>query len=323
VNNVRIGGWNPTVVNRNWARPNIGVATNRVTNVNVNRTTINPIRMGGRGVTAYSSRNIVNMARLYNRPWGHRYPWYHGGWRGWNYWPSFWGGWGAGYGTGFALGEMSDIGYVGPTIVYDNPYYVPVPVGVPVAPVVIQESNTYVVPPALDYSRPIQVPSAQQVNQTDSDLATQSKQQMDLAVAAFKGGDYATAMRECDQAIELLPGDTNLHEFRALCQFARKKYKDAAGTLYAVLAAGPGWDWATLSSFYPNEEAYTRQLRALEGFARANPKDASAHFVLAYQYLVLNQPAAAIDQLAEVVKLQPNDKVSSGLLDALRKGQSK
>jgi tetratricopeptide (TPR) repeat protein len=261
----------------------------------------------------------VNTARFYNRPWGHYYPWYHGGWR---YWPSFWGGWAWGYGLGFALGSAADLGYAGPTVVYDNPYYVPVPVDVPAAPVVIQESNTYVVPQPLDYSRPIQVPTAQQASQTDGDLAKESKQKMDQAVAAFKSGDYAKAMRECDEAIQLLPGDTNLHEFRALVQFAQKKYKDAAGTLYAVLAAGPGWDWNTLSSFYNTEDTYTRQLRALEGFVRDHPKDTAAHFVLAYKYLVLDQRYAAKDQLAEVVKFQPQDKVSAGLLDALEKDQA-
>lgn len=340
INSTRIGGWTPTVINRGWDRPNIGIANTRVTNVNVNRgiaafnrpairppfVGTGPVRIGGgivgnrfANINAYSSRNIVNTARFYNRPWGRYYPWYHGGWRGWNYWPSFWGGWGWGYGMGFGPGA-ADLGYGGPTIVYENPYYVPVPVAVPTTPVVVQESNTYVVPQPLDYSRPIQVPTAQQAaSKTDDDLAKESKQQMDPAVAAFKAGDYAKAMRECDDAIKLLPGDTNLHEFRALVQFAQKKYKDAAGTLYAVLAAGPGWDWNTLSTFYTKEDTYTRQLRDLESTVRDHPKDAAAHFVLAYHYLVLDQRSAAKDQLAEVVKLQPKDKVSAGLLDALDK----
>ncbi|MFO0844093.1 MAG: hypothetical protein U0797_17115 [Gemmataceae bacterium] len=338
INATRIGGWSPTVVNRGWARPSIGIAGNRITNVNVIARPVirppvvgpGPVRIGGGNVinnrftniNAYSARNLVNTARFYNRPWGRYYPWYHGGWHGWRYWPSFWGGWAWGWGLGFALGSAADVAYAGPTIVYDNPYYVPVPVPAATAspPVVIQESNTYVVPQPLDYSRPIQVPTEQQASQADDELAKESRRKMDQAVAAFKAGDYPQAMRECDEAVKLLPGDTNLHEFRALVQFAQKKYKDAAGTLYAVLAAGPGWDWNTLSSFYHSEDAYTRQLRALEGFARDHPADAAGHFVLAYHYLVLDQRAAARDQLAEVVKLQPKDKVSAGLLDALDKG---
>ncbi len=44
-----------------------------------------------------------------------------------------------------------------------------------------------------------------------------------------------------------MPNDAALHEFRALVLFALQRYDDAAAALYAVLTAGPGWDWATLS----------------------------------------------------------------------------
>ena len=77
-----------------------------------------------------------------------------------------------------------------------------------------------------------------------------AKQYMDKAVLAFQKGDYAGAQSQCDEAIRLVPGNANMQEFRALCQFAQGKHKDAAATLYAVLAGGPGWDWKTLSLFY-------------------------------------------------------------------------
>jgi hypothetical protein len=99
--------------------------------------------------------------------------------------------------------------------------------------------------------------------------------------------------------------------------FAQGRYKDAAATLYAVLAAGPGWDWETMRGLYPDEETYTRQLRTLEEYVRKNPAAGYARFVLAYQYLVLGAKDAAVKQLREVVRVEPQDKLSAALLDAL------
>ena len=65
-----------------------------------------------------------------------------------------------------------------------------------------------------------------------------------------------------DHAIKLLPSDATMHEFRALVLFAEGKYHEAAEGIYAVLSMGPGWTWDTMMSLYPNEETYTRQLRA-------------------------------------------------------------
>ncbi|MFO0879943.1 MAG: tetratricopeptide repeat protein [Gemmataceae bacterium] len=320
-------GWRPTVARNNWVRPPVNSVANRAafnrTPVNINNRIVTTPRVAG---LVAPSRNLVNTARFYNRPWGHYYPWYHGGWHGWGYWPRFWGGWGAGYGLGFstgmALGATSSVLYDGSAIAYANPYYVPVPVPVevPAQPVVI-DSNTYVTPNELDYSRPIQVPTSMDVERTDSDVVTAAKDQMTVASGAFRRGDYAEAQRDCERAIHLLPSDTNLHEFRALCQFAQGKYADCAATLYAVLADGPGWDWNTLSSFYPDSETYTRHLRALEGYVRDNPRDPRGHFVLAYQYLVLDDRDVAMQQLREVIKLQPKDRISVGILEALQKDQ--
>jgi tetratricopeptide (TPR) repeat protein len=148
-----------------------------------------------------------------------------------------------------------------------------------------------------------------------------AKQCMEKAVLAFQKGDYAEAQSQCEQAIRLVPGNADVSQFFALCQFAQGKYKDAAGTLYKVLAAGPGWDWNTLNSFYENAESYTKQLRVLEKFVRDHGQDATGRFVLAYHYLVIDERDAAAAQLQEIVKLQPRDKVSAGILKALEKAK--
>jgi len=121
-----------------------------------------------------------------------------------------------------------------------------------------------------------------------------------------------------------LPNDAALHEFRALCLFALKQYDQAAGTLYAVLSAGPGWDWTTLIGLYPSVDVYTAQVHALEDYRNEHPDAAPPRFVLGYHYLTQGHTEAAVGELKEVVKLQPGDQLSSQLITQLSgdKGQA-
>jgi hypothetical protein len=118
----------------------------------------------------------------------------------------------------------------------------------------------------------------------------------------------------------LLPSDATLHEFRGLTLFAQQKYKDAAAAMYAVLAAGPGWNWETMRALYARADTYTKQLRALEAYTGEHPDEAYAHFLQAYHYLVLGSKDAAVNQLKEAAQLQPEDKLSAALVKALTTG---
>jgi tetratricopeptide (TPR) repeat protein len=104
--------------------------------------------------------------------------------------------------------------------------------------------------------------------------------------------------------------------------FARQRYQEATATIYDVLAVGPGWDWATLQSFYADVSTYTKQLRALEEFARANPNDAASRFLLAYHYLCIEDPNAARRMLKSVIALQPKDQLAAHLLGMLEGNSS-
>jgi len=140
---------------------------------------------------------------------------------------------------------------------------------------------------------------------------------LDQARDAFMSGDYAKAGAEVDLAIKEQPTDAALHEFRALVYFAVGDYKKAAATLYAVLSAGPGWDWTTMSSLYPGVDVYTGQLRALEGYVKQNPDAPDGHFVLAYHYITGTHNDAAIRQLQDVARLQPTDQLAVQLIKGL------
>jgi len=141
----------------------------------------------------------------------------------------------------------------------------------------------------------------------------------DQARDAFKSGDYAKALTLADQAVKAVAGDSAIHEFRGQVLIALGKYDDAAAALYGVLSVGPGWDWTTLISLYPDVETYTAQLRALEQSVRRDPESAAPRFVLAYLYLTEGQNSAAEGQLKAITQLQPGDRVSAQLLESLSK----
>ncbi len=178
-------------------------------------------------------------------------------------------------------------------------------------------SPTVVVQPVLDYSKPIAVPTATEVSNTDDAVVDDSMDSFKQARSYFMDGKYVEATREAERALKLLPGDRTIHEFRALCLFARKKYPEAAAALYAVLAAGPGWDWKTMSALYPDNDTYTAQLRALEQYVKDNPKDPQGRFLLGYHYTVIDERDAAAEQFGYAAKLQPKDKLSAQLAQAL------
>lgn len=149
------------------------------------------------------------------------------------------------------------------------------------------------------------------------DVSSPALKSFDKARQSFYMGDYQSALDNVDAAIKDMPRDAVLHEFRALTLFAMGQYQDAAATLYAVLAAGPGWDWTTMIGLYPDVETYTKQLRALESFKRANAQDPAARLVLSYHYLTAGYDDEAKDEVDALVKLTPQDKVAQSLLAQL------
>jgi tetratricopeptide (TPR) repeat protein len=164
-----------------------------------------------------------------------------------------------------------------------------------------------------DYSRPLDLTSIPPVPEgTEQDDST-----FLAAREAYQAGNFARALSLTDLALQPYPNDPVLHEFRALCLFALGRYDEAAAVLYAVLTAGPGWDWATMIGLYSDADTYTRQLRVLEAAIRANPAVASTRFVLAYHYLVQEYLEQARQQFEQVVQLQPKDELAAQFVKLL------
>ena len=139
----------------------------------------------------------------------------------------------------------------------------------------------------------------------------------DSARDAFRKGDYKAALAQVDRAIQKLPSDAVLHEFRGLCLFALRQYREAAASIYAVLSVGPGWDWTTMSGLYPSVDVYTEQLRALETYSKQHADASDARFLLAYHYLTAGHTDAASAELKKVVALNPKDELSAQLLKSM------
>jgi tetratricopeptide (TPR) repeat protein len=209
---------------------------------------------------------------------------------------------------------------------YVNPYY-----AVPATTVAVPTAQ--VAP--YDYSQPVIVnnyvttENTSQGSQADSSAtggastATQTQEtnpafkKFDDGLALFKTGKYSDSLGSFTSALKDMPGDPVIHEVRALTLFATGDYGQAAAALNSLLASAPGMDWTTLSGLYGNVDDYTGQLRKLEAHCKANPKDAAAHFVLAYHYLVIGSKDSAISALKVVVANQPQDVTAKRMLDAL------
>jgi tetratricopeptide (TPR) repeat protein len=246
--------------------------------------------------------------------WNNAYAGYHGGWvHGyWNgHYPGWgWGGYGLGVATGLAAWGLGSALYSGWGYSdYYNPYYdaqmlASQPVAVAQAP--------------YDYAQPIDTTAAE----PESSVADAALGTFDQARESFRTGDYAKALDLTNQALKSIPNDATIHQFRALCLFALKRYDEAAAALYAVLSVSPGWDWTTMISLYSDASVYTEQLRALESAIAANRQSASARFVLAYHYMTQGNNDDAAQQFKAVAQLLPKDKLTAQLLQAMTKTQA-
>ncbi len=328
-NGNNINGGNTYITNVNKNRKNTHL--NRPATLPADRRNWDSNRWGGnRGVWGNNNNvniNVSNNFRYNNnysyRPnyWGARpwwgastcHTWHHGHWNyGYNshYYNRYSyyhndSNFASGFMWGIAvwsLGNMVyDMGYQS----YRNPYQAP--------PVQSYSSKT-----TINYTQPVSVTAAANPpgDEAATELAeTKSAEATVSSRAAFKSGDYVSALKSADEAIAYAPGDVTLHEYRALVLFALGRYSDAAGVLNPVLASGPGWGWDTMVGFYDSAVTYTSQLRKLEGYVRGRMDAADGHFLLGYHYLVCGYMDKAYDQFETTTKLQPADSISRQLRD--------
>lgn len=295
---------------------NLGPHSFNNNNINVNRNAF--IHNGGNFNNNWNHWTNHNWANHYAYRSGYYGNWYHGAWNG--HWGSPWGyyrpwGWGFGaYGAGFLTASMLSAmspyswGYYN----YYNPYW---------------NSAGYVATPYINYGTPLVstipydpnavVDPNANVAPTLTDTQQQALDAFADARQLFQQENYAGALTAVNSALQLTPNDPVMHEFRALCLYARGEYQPAAAAIYAVLSTSPGMDWTTVAGLYPNIDDYTQQLRALEAYTLAHPKEPEAQFLLGYHYMIEGHTDAAAQEMKAVVALQPNNQLADQLLKAL------
>lgn len=241
---------------------------------------------------------------------GHYGDWYHGccsgNWypgSGWNY---MWDNFPVASAFGLTAWGVNRLAYGFGYVTYANPYYA---------------AGGY------DYSQPLVVysnPTTVNVGSTSPEAAPAEAtapvpdepgmQAFNDARTAFFEGNSEKALSLLDTTLKTMPNDTVVHEFRSLVLFSLQKYPESAAAIYAVLAAGPGWDWTTMIGLYGSADRYTQQLRALEAFAKANPRSSDARFLLGYHYLTAGHTTTANQQFQLASELLPGDKLLTQLV---------
>ncbi len=231
----------------------------------------------------------------------------YGGWYGgyapgyWNRWDHLWDNYPVASAVGLTWWGANSLGYMFGCSDYYNPYY--------------EESMP------VYYTEPVvtlPLGSAQEsAPETASNLppgvSPEAVAKFDQAREVFLEGKYNDALKLADESIAKMPRDAVLHEFRSLVLFALGRYAESAAAIHPVLDVGPGWDWKTMSSLYPDTATYTAQLRALEE-ARGKEKTADLYFLAGYHYLTLGHPDTALEQFQKALELKPKDAVAAALV---------
>lgn len=259
---------------------------------------------------AFGYAGYSGPAGHWSRNWG---GWYNGYAPAWGYgrWNYLWDQYPVAMGFGATMWGINAVNYAFGLGGYYNPYYT--------QPVYVGDTQiTYNQPIVGDPSYDTQAAQLASVN-TGADDTTAAKtdpvtEKFNAARSSFYQGDYQQALTLTNDALAAAPRDAAINEFRALCLFALGQYQDAAATIHAVLAAGPGWDWTTLISLYADSNAYTTQLRSLETYVQGHQQDAGPMFLLAYHYITGGHTDDAVIVLEDVVKLQPKDQLSAQLV---------
>jgi tetratricopeptide (TPR) repeat protein len=166
--------------------------------------------------------------------------------------------------------------------------------------------------PYAEYEEPEKKP--EKVEPGSDEAKKLAEEAFDEARDAFGRRAYGNAFSSVSKALRLMPGTKEYLEFRALVNFAQRRYNQAAADLHRVLASGPGWDWATMMALYKRKSSYETHLRNLEKHCKSKPKEAASHLVLAYHYLTATHTDAAKRELEALVRLTPDDPIAKDLL---------
>jgi tetratricopeptide (TPR) repeat protein len=130
--------------------------------------------------------------------------------------------------------------------------------------------------------------------------------------ADFKAGNYPAAIQDWQHALVDTPHNGGDMLLLAQSLFASGQYQPAAGAVQLGMQMLPQEQWGNVlkhfADLYPNNQAFTDQLRALEKSRKTNPNDPATRFLLGYEYGYLGYPKQAVAELDKAIGLRPQDR---------------
>ena len=146
------------------------------------------------------------------------------------------------------------------------------------------------------------------------------------ALAAFQSSQYQETIRLCQHAMVDNPRDSDIILLMAQSLFAVGEYDQATDAVKMAVQLLPQDQWGTIAknytSYYPNIEDYTTQLRSLEKAARADATqpNPALNVLLGYHYGFLGHPRQAVAELDTALDARPHDTAGQKLRDLFASG---
>lgn len=156
----------------------------------------------------------------------------------------------------------------------------------------------------------------------DPAAAERARLNSDKGEAAFRAGDYKTAVSYWKHAVVDDPQNGMLTMLLAQSLFATGQFNAAAGATQTAMRLLPEDKWGTViekrAELYAETRTYLDQLLALDKAAKSQPNDPSLRFLAGFHYAYLGYPKAALDNLEKGLKLAPQDELAHKLRDDMQ-----
>ena len=128
------------------------------------------------------------------------------------------------------------------------------------------------------------------------------------ANAAFEKGDVATARKEYERVLDLVPGNPAASINLGLIAYRQKRFGEAEAQLRGIVRANPeiGLAWLILGIVDYEQDKQDAALAALAQAVYLEPKDARAHHYLGVVIGQRGWYSGAEDEMRKAIELQPN-----------------
>ncbi|MEO1523828.1 MAG: hypothetical protein AAFX06_00245 [Planctomycetota bacterium] len=145
---------------------------------------------------------------------------------------------------------------------------------------------------------------------------------IETAKTQFRAKKYDETIETLDNAVQLVPENSDVLQFRGFAHFAKHDYDAAAADVYDALLLGNTWNWQAVRDLYQSKEVYENHLRTLEAVRKAAP-NMTHHFLLGYHYLVLEHLARGQKELERALQAQPGEPLVTQLVSVVSDIRSK